>query len=261
MKYKFLIFLAFSAMFISCSSEDDSVNVDDQEQEPGEEGIKIYSKSEFTSDGNTYVSNEYFYNESFQIDSIRNFVPASITDYFSIEYNNDQVEQITKSRWRDYNSSTEITLYDEVYYNQNKIELVSEDEIIEIYFSGEYVDSTKTYNPINPTNVFKQTFTRNSENNLVENNTGGDIFQYSDFDSGMKLDPSGSGMEYELSQYFDVFKLKVSANNPTTINYSQSAGSVEDTYSYELEYDEDGFVTTSRNEGSLNFSEHFYIEL
>ena len=130
------------------------------------------------------------------------------------------------------------------------------DSTLEIYHSNGFVNSTRSFPTSTQNNIFEQTFTRNSSNQLITNTSGNLTLSYSNFDDNKKLDPSGSGMAFEHNTFFQILNLKVTENNPLTTSVQGQ------TYNRFLEYDSEGYVIKNSSElnSATDFETHQYIE-
>jgi len=256
-KQNLLLNLFLAIFILSCASDDN------QTTEPPIKKQKLYKKTEVTNNGIIVATNEVFYNQNSKIESMIRDEISYMIRTFSIAYSSDDVSDIV--RISDFDNSAipdETITYNNINIQSTSIILIAEndDKTLEIHHSNGYVDSTKLYDTSAPNNVFEQSFSRNSDNNLISNITGGDQFTYSDFDSEKKIDPYGSVTEYEHGDFFLIFNLKVTANNPLTGTYLMN-GSTGSYNSY-LEYDNEGFVikTSSEPNATDDFVIHQYIE-
>ncbi|WP_179317590.1 hypothetical protein [Winogradskyella undariae] len=259
MKKQNLLLTILIAIFImSCSSDDSQPN---EEEETNTE-LKLYKKTNSYNDGILTSSQEVFYNSDNKIESVTLNEIDYLNRTFTVNYTNGNVSGITRSTDIINPNGTDETInYNNITSTNSNIILVSDasDKTLEIEFSNGYVNSTKFYPTSMPNNVFTQSFTRNLDNQLISNNTGGDVFEYSNFDSNKKLDPYGSVMEYEHNTFFMIFDLRVSKDNPLTATYNFSGAG---TYSNFLEYDEQGYVTKvsyDNTSSNSNYSAHEYI--
>ena len=256
-KLNLLLTLLIVLLVFSCSSDDSQPNREEQNNE------KLYKKTEGFNNGILTVSQEVFYNSNSNIESVTLNDIGYLNRTFNVSYSGTNIIGITRATdIVNPNGTDEIVNYSNVTIGDNSIVLISNesDRTLEIIYSNGYVDSTKFYPTSTPNNVFEQTFNRNSTNQLISNNTGGDIFEYSNFDIDKKLDPFGSVMEYEHSTFFLIFGLKVTKDNPLTATYNFSGGG---TYSNYLEYDEQGYVVkVSYDEpnSTTNYTVNEYIE-
>lgn len=257
-KQNLILTILITIFIISCSSDDSQPN----EEKKTNTELKLYKKTNGYDDGILTSSQEVFYNTDNKIESVTLNELDYLNRTFTVNYTNNNVSGITRATNVIHPNGTDETInYNNITITNNNIILVSDasDKTLEIEFSNGYVNSTKFYTTSMPNNVFTQSFTRNSDNQLISNNTGGDIFEYSNFDSNKKLDPYGSVMEYEHNTFFMIFDLRVSKNNPLTAKYDFSGGG---TYSNFLEYDEQGYVTKvsyDNSSSNSNYSTHEYI--
>ncbi len=257
-KQNLLLTILIAIFIISCSSDDGQPN---EEEGPNNE-VKLYKKTNSFRDGTLISSKEVFYNSDNKIESVTLNEINYLNRTFTVNYANGNVSGIIRATdVIDPNGTDETINYNNISITNNSIILVSDasDRTLEIEFSNSFVNATKYYQTSMPNNVFTQSFTRNSDNQLISNYTGGDVFEYSNFDSNKKLDPSGSVMEYEHNTFFRIFGLRVSKDNPLTATYNFSGGG---TYSNFLEYDNQGFVTKVSYDASnstSNYSVHEYI--
>jgi len=257
---KILNLLLIALLIFSCTSDDSQLNEEQINENP-----KLYKKTEGFNNSTLIVSQEVFYNNNSIITSITLNEIDYLNRIFTVSYSGTNVIGITRATDIVNPNGTDETInYNNISFENNSIVLISDDNknMLEIYHTNNYVDSTKLtvqQDPFTPY-VFEQTFNRNSNNQLISNNTGGDIFQYSNFDIDKKLDPFGSVMEYEHSTFFLIFGLKVTNDNPLTATYNFSGGGTNNNF---LEYDEQGYVIrVSYNEpnSTSNYSINEYIE-
>jgi hypothetical protein len=257
-KQNLLLTILIAFFLMACSSDDSQPN----EEEPTNTDLKLYKKTNSFNDGVLTSTQEVFYDNDNKIESVNSNEIDYLNRTFTVSYSNGNVSGIIRATDIVNPNGTDETInYNNITTTNNSIILVSDnsDKTLEIEFTDGYVNSTKFYPTSTPNNVFMQTFTRNSDNQLISNNTGGDSFEYSNFDSNKKLDPFGSVMEYEHNTFFMIFSLRVSKDNPLTATYNFSGGG---TYSNFLEYDEQGYVTKvsyDESSSSLNYSAHEYI--
>lgn len=254
-KLNVLFGLLIALTTIACSSEDDATS-------ENEEPTRLYKKSEVYFESNLVFDKTVNYNSENNIQSIVTNDYAYRINTISVDYFGSTISSINEND--DFVNSMDPNLnvsYD-ITFENNRITMVSDNFAVEIYHSNGYVDSTKEFNPADPSVFSEQIFTRDSNQNLISNTTGdGSTFTYTDFDADKRVDPFGSVTEYSYSDYFKIFGLKVTKSNPLTATYSQ--GSVVDTYSQYLEYDALGYVirTTSQAVSATSYIEHQYIEL
>jgi hypothetical protein len=259
-KLNSLLILLITFLIFSCSSDISQPNGEEQTNK----NSKLYKRTKVYKNGTLTELQEVFYNNSSNIESIT----LNLTGYqdltFTVSYSVTNITGISSATdIVNPNGTDEIINYNNIVIGNNSIVLISDDNKnkLEIYHTGNYVDSTKLtviQTPYSPY-VLEQTFFRNSNNQLISNKTGGDIFEYSNFDSDKKLDPYGSVMEYDHGTFFMIFGLKVSKDNPLTAAYKFSGGG---TYSNFLEYDQQGYVKkVSYNvaNSNSNYSVHEYI--
>jgi len=251
MKSRNLLLCLFILFFItSCSSDDNPSNDDNQNNET----LKLYKKSELVTEGVPFLVEEVFYNQDSTINKIEVNEEGYVNRTFNVTYSENNIIEI--DRISDYYSFPDTSInYNNITISDSSIILVStnSDKTLEIYHSNGYVDSTRLYSTSNPNNVFDQTFTRNSNDQLISNESG-EIFHYSNFDIDKKLDPFGSVMEYEHGIYFLLFGLSVTKNNPLTSTVQGQS------YDSNLEYDEDGYVVqVSYGQNSSFYITHQYI--
>ncbi|WP_417885326.1 hypothetical protein [Zunongwangia sp.] len=250
-----LLFLFLTILIVSCSSDNDNLstkkNVD-----------KLYKKSiEFTEDTITGIT-EYFYNEDAKIDSISIEYIGELKECYKVSYSDKRIINITVSTNYKDSKWNEFINYNHISFSKNLITLESEkfNEIIEIYHTEKYIDSTKQYNSEYPENVSDQVFTRNSKNQLISSTDGRYRFEYSNFDSNKKLDPYGGVIEYELGHILDIFGLIVTKDNPLTGYYDFNETG---TYPAYFEYDEQGYVVKvfyDETNSNKDYVIHEYIE-
>jgi hypothetical protein len=249
----FALLLAF--ITFTCTSGDDS------SQEP-ENTIRVYKKSEAFINGTLTFDKTVNYNSDKRIQSIVTNDYGYNTETITVSYTGNTITSISEADNFDNPNDTDQTVTYDVTIEANTITLTSQDYEIEINHSNGYVNSTIETDLSNSTILGEQIFTRDSGLNLISNTAGdGSTFTYENFDVDKEIDPFGSVTEYSFSDYFKIFDLKVTANNPTTATYTQ--GNDTDTYSEFLEYDNQGFVirTTSEPNSTTNYIEHQYIEL
>lgn len=243
-KRKLLFILSLTFLIFSCTS-------DDKKSTEQEEVLKFYKKTEVIENGNIVTSEEVFYNNDSKIQSIVRSV--DFDRIYNVTYSGSEVTAIKEQWYQNIN-------YNDIFYGNGSIILSSEnsEKRLEIYHTNRFVDSTKTFqNYITyPEQYYKQTFTRNSENQLIANSDGDLQFVYSNFDNNKKLDPFGSVMEYFHSNIFRILDLEVTKNNPLT---AQVGGSSYNSY---LEYDDNGYVIRGSFEPNSNsyYEKHEYVE-
>lgn len=258
-KQNLLLTILFAFFIISCSSDESQTN----EKEETNTELKLYKKTNGYNNGILTSSQEIFYNSENKIESVKLNEVDYLNRTFIVNYTNGNVSGITRSTDIINPNGTDETInYNSITSTNNNIILVSDasDKTLEIEFSNGYVNSTKFYPTSMPNNVFKQSFTRNPNDQLISNNTGGDNFEYSNFDANKKLDPYGSVMEYEHSIFFMIFGLKVSRDNPLTATYNFNGGG---TYSHFLEYNEQGYVikvSYDEPNSTTNYTINEYID-
>ena len=227
-------------------------------------GEKYYKRSYDYYDGKIVTNREIYYNSFNKIDSIAlNTNSRSSTQ--KVNYTGNIINSIIyyyiyppaqsfNNQEATYNVITET----------NKITLnrVSDSELTEIYFTNQFIDSIVTPNS-------KETFARNSEQNLILRKTfstftviGNHTYTYSNFDSNKKNKPLGTrpmamNPFSDSFNLLDIFNLKVSNSNPLTLNINGNE------FNFILDYDQNGFIEKSRrdNEQASNYIEYKYIEL
>lgn len=255
-KLNLLIVILIGLTILACSSDDDSSDNNNQETN------RFYKKSEVYNNNNLIFDKTVNYNSNNRIQSMITNDFGYSTETITATYSGNTITSINEIDDFDNPNNTDRNVTYDVTNESNKITLESNNFTVEIYYSNGYVNSTREFNPSNPNAFTEQTFTRGSNMNLISNTTGdGSTFTYTDFDSDKMVDPFGSVTEYFYADYFRLFDLKVTNSNPLTAIYTQ--GSVTDTYSKYLEYDELGYVirTTFEPNSTSNYTEHQYIEL
>ncbi|WP_299365423.1 hypothetical protein [Winogradskyella sp.] len=254
-KLHLLIGFLIGFTILACSSDDSS-------SDTNQETNRFYKKSEAYRNSSLVFDKTVNYNSNNKIQSILTNDYGYNTETITVTYSGNTITSINEIDEFDNPSNADRNVTYDVTIENNKITLESDDYTIEINHSNGYVNSTREFYPSNPNAFTEQIFTRDSNLNLVSNTTGdGSTFTYTDFDSDKMIDPFGSVMEYFYSDYFKIFDLKVTNSNPLTATYSQ--GSITDTYSQYLEYDELGYVirTTFEPNSTTDYTEHEYIEL
>ena len=181
----------------------------------------------------------------------------------SVDYTDDQISTILDETSRGINQPVNESITYTVFYENNKIRLLSQETGIDILHANGFIDEVLEYRVENSV-VYRHTdLIRDSLQNLtsVSWNGGGVINRYSNFDSGKKPDQDGFVIDIAQRKYFILFGLKVSANNPRTS--AQTIGNSTNPESrYTYEYDEEGYIIRTYN-GDVNdrwYADTFYKE-
>jgi len=255
-KLNLLIGILIGLTILACSSDNDSSDNINQETN------RFYKKSEIYHNSNLVFDKTLNYNSNNRIQSIITNDFGYSIETITATYSDNTITTINEIDDFVNPSNTDRNVTYDVTTENDKITLESDNFTVEIYYSNGYVNSTREFNPSNPNAITEQTFTRDSNLNLISNTTGdGSTFTYADFDTNKMVDPFGSVTEYFYADYFKIFDLKVTNSNPLTAIYSQ--GNTTDAYSEYLEYDNLGYVvrTTFEPNSTTNYTEHQYIEL
>lgn len=256
-----------SFFIVSCSSDDNkytsSQNDNEESTNDSEEFNLLYKKSEKYTDNHITFKRSINYNDSNNdIHSIVMKRYHTSTKTITPTYSDNNITSINVivDYESDYNSDSNVTY--NVTEENDKIFLESADFIIEIYHSNGYVNSTRRFNLSNPNEFTEQVFTRDENLNLIGNNdNNGNSYEYSNFDSNKKIAPLGSVIRCAYFDFFRLFDLKLSNNNPLNGTILTSEGLIYDFVNY-LEYNEQGHVirTTKEPESTTNYISHQYIE-
>ena len=256
MKKLNLLFPLIYVLIVSCTT-------DDGQTDKSQDVKRFYKKTEAFTNGELTTIQEVFYNSDLTIKSVEIEEKDIYKRIYDVRYSDEKIAKISEiTAYPNPDVLDAVINYNSIFWEEGLIKLVSEDSnlTLEIFHSGNYVDSTKMYTTSLPDNVLKQTFNRNSQDQLISNTIGEDVFRYSNFDFNKKPEPFGSVMEFEHSTFFLIFGLSVSLDNATSASYDFSGGG---SYSHYLEYDHQGYVTkVSYDEpnSSTDYSINTYVE-
>jgi len=256
-KLNLLLVILIGLTILSCSSDD---NNDGDNNNPIETET-FFKKSITYVNGIVEFTREIFYDSNNKVQSIISEEISFNRRTLQIEYSNEAISAINEDV--EYDNLPNFSQTYNVIIELNKIILTGsvDDRTIEIYHTDNYVDLTKVIQTSTSTIVFENIFLRNQNQNIISITDGNIIFTYSNFDSNKKNDPSGASMTYEFDNFFKIFNIKVSKDNPLNSEYNQQGNTgTENIY---LEYDNlDNVIRKSYEPNSTdNYTEHLYIEL
>jgi len=246
MKKNILFFtILIGVIFLSCDSEE--INTTNN-------STNSYIKKIITTDIDPFVTSEFFYNSDNKINHIT--YPNSNHNVY-VTYENNIVTNISEvypSFTNEYN----------VEYSNNTISILSPNNSYEIDYSNEYVDAYRTSNF---SNEVEYVFTRNSDNNIISLSQIGDYsngsvnrtYNYSNFDSKNCI-PVFGDLSFN-KDFFLIFNLKHSNNNPLTTEYTNNPNPNTFMYNSAFEYDENDNVILNGVISSQSYVEYEYIQL
>ncbi|MEZ4777941.1 MAG: hypothetical protein R2786_00975 [Flavobacteriaceae bacterium] len=257
---KTIILLSLIFCIVSCSNKDDSN--EEQQEIPTS---KIYKKTELIDGSNSYIVQEIFYESAKIKKLVFNKDNFWVMKTYTVSYTGNEIENIIEAG--DYSSPSleDYEIVNQISKTGNNYIISSDKNIfsLEINFTGDYVNSTKVFETSNPSNIYYQeSFTRNSQNQLVSSNSDDFNVSYSNYDSNKEQNPLGNVYFSEFQAYIFILGLKFSEDTPQNAIQSQSSFSYE--IEVDLEYDIDGYVTKSNysfdNASPLQYIHSYIVE-
>lgn len=228
-------FLIILSIFISCSTDETPENTILPIEEEIEENA-LLEKSFVIDDGHISPETTYSYNANNQITEITFGTTA------------DQYWRKTEITYIGNSVSTVTYIYpnDSIEYQvsdiNNTISLINTNHLIEIDYTGDYVDAYRKFVP-NSTNIALEIiFTRGTDNNVITQTINTPPFtttyNYSNYDSS----PSVHAHNTFNNNDWLIFGLKSTENNPLTFEIISHSGTVTLSNNNTLTYDDQGNV-------------------
>lgn len=244
-RQKTLLGIIILTTLLSCNSDDNNETTIT---------TSSFIKKIITTDIDPFVTSEFFYNSDNKINHIA--YPNSNYNVY-ITYENNIVTNISEV----YPSFTNEYI---VEYSNNTISISSTNNSYEIDYSNEYVDA---YRSSNFSNEVEYLFTRNSDNNIISLSQIGDYsngsvdrtYNYSNFDNKNCI-PVFGNLSFN-KDFFLIFDLKHSNNNPLTTEYTNNPNPDTFMYNNTFEYDGNDNVILNGEISSQSYVEYEYIQL